>query len=64
LEPADTWIIVMRMVVGKNFSKSGRKYVKPVLPFESFITRSMPWMPIVQSMAVFCHHEVIESSCS
>jgi hypothetical protein len=64
LEPAETWIIVIRILVGKNFSQSGRLCAWPLPPLESLITRSICLMPSDQTIESFCQKEVIETSCS
>src|SRR5205823_13050469 len=60
--PAETWIIVIRTRVGKNFSGSGRLWACWLSL--SFITRSICLIPSVQMMALFSQKDRIETSFS
>ena len=63
-DPADTCTMVMRILVGKNFSKSARLWAWPLPPLLSFMTRSICLIPWDQTMESFCQNDVIFTSCS
>ena len=50
---------VMRILVGKNFSKSARLWAWPLPPLLSLMTRSICLMPSLQMMESFSQNEVI-----
>src|SRR5437762_3445032 len=56
--------MVMRILVGKNFSGSGRLWAWPPPPLSSFITRCISLIPSSQTMQSFCQNEVIFTSLS
>ncbi len=55
LAPAETWMRVMRTLVEKNFSGSGRVWA--LAPVPSLMTRSICLMPSLQTMSSFCHRK-------
>ena len=63
-DPADTYTIVIRILVGKNFSASARLWAWPPPPLLSLMTRSICLMPSDQTMASFCQKDFIETSFS
>src|ERR1700677_168413 len=60
--PADTWTIVMRTLVGKNFSQSARLCAWPPPPLLSLITRSICLMPSDHTIASFSQNDFIDMS--
>jgi len=52
--PFATWIMVMRISVGKNFSGSVRLWAWPPPPLSSFMTKCISLIPSSQTMASFC----------
>src|SRR5204862_346762 len=62
--PAETWIMVMRILVGKNFSESDRLCTWPLPPLPSLMTRSICLMPSDHTMESFCQNDFIDTSCS
>src|SRR4029078_2704916 len=64
LLPFATWIMVIRTLVGKNFSGSGRLCAWPAPPLSSFITRCISLIPSSHTMQSFCQKSVIFTSFS